>query len=101
MRLSIADFVIDLINQSDYPIKLEDGYSSFVVDESEAKSSVQVITHSGIPDSLKELSNPIYSADFEGNCLWKIFAAQDGLLFHVYNSTEPAGGTPFYASERH
>lgn len=89
IRLSIADFVIDLINGSDYPIKLEDGYSSFVVDESVVKPSVQVITHSEIPASLKELSNPIYSAVFEGNCLWEIFAAEDGLLFHVYSSTEP------------
>ncbi|HAP70140.1 MAG TPA: hypothetical protein DCR04_10530 [Flavobacteriales bacterium] len=89
LRLSIADFVIDLINKSELPIKLEDGYSDFVLEESTATASVQVIAHAGIPDSLQPATKPIYSADFEGNKLWEIFRIEDGLLFHVYSSTEP------------
>jgi len=89
VRLSIADFVIDLINESEHSIKLEDGYSSFVSDDSTVKPSVQVIAHSGIPDALQVATKPIYSADFEGNKLWEIFRFEDELRFHVFNSNSP------------
>ncbi|MDA9121026.1 hypothetical protein N9J52_03220 [Flavobacteriales bacterium] len=89
LRLSIADFVIDLINKSELPIKLEDGYSSFVLDESTVKPSVQVLVHSGIPAAIQVAAKPIYSADFEGNKLWEIFRIEDELRFHVFNSNSP------------
>ena len=89
MTLRIADFVIDLINQSECEIKLEEGYLAFVVDEPKVAASVQLIAHAEIPASLKELRDPIYAADFEGNRLWEIFHVEDGLVFHVYSSTEP------------
>lgn len=89
MSLCIADFVIDLINATDCEIKLEEGYSAFLVNECTVAASVVVIAHEGIPTSLKELTEPIYSADFEGNRLWEIFQVEDGLVFHVYSSTEP------------
>jgi hypothetical protein len=89
VHLSIADFDIQLINASDFPIALEKGYSSFVKEDQSNTASVQVFAHSSIPDQLLGQENPIYSAVFEGNMLWKIFQVKKGLLFYVYNPNFP------------
>ncbi|MFC2175581.1 hypothetical protein ACFLR1_01255 [Bacteroidota bacterium] len=89
MRLSIADFGIDLINSSNYPVALEQGYLPFCSEEGLAPASVSVNAYSGISDEQKILESQIYAADFEGNRLWKIGRVDAGLRFHVFNSEAP------------
>lgn len=89
LRLSIADFVIELVNESDDIVALEDGYLPFVTNENAFSTSIKIHAHSGISPELKTLENVIYSAEFEGNCLWKIARVDDGLRFHVFNPEAP------------
>ena len=89
VRLSIADFCIDLINESAYPLALEEGYSSFVVGLNDSNADVKVVVRAEIPAPLKELGKTIYSADFEGKPLWKIEKSEHGLRFHVFSPEAP------------
>lgn len=92
LALQIAGFTIGLVNRSELPLVLEDGYTDFVPVDYSKPFDVSVNVHQGIPANLKSLSSPIYEAVFEGNVLWKIFLAENQrLLFHVFSPERPNG----------
>ncbi|MGB0367802.1 MAG: hypothetical protein ACPGD8_00245 [Flavobacteriales bacterium] len=89
LRLSIADFTIDIVNHSAYSVSLEGGYVPFLTQDYSEPASVVVNAHTGIPTSLKTENKPIYTADFEGNRLWQIAKVGSTLVFHVFNPEAP------------
>ncbi|MBL4585716.1 MAG: hypothetical protein JKX84_01460 [Flavobacteriales bacterium] len=89
IHLRIADFNIELVNRSEFPVALEEGYADFIVPFFQANADVTVVVENGIPEEKKKLENPIYSANYNGEELWKIARTDNGLRFHVFNPDPP------------
>ncbi len=87
--LRIANFNIELVNQSNVPLALEEGYSDFEIPAIKEQADVSVLVHNGIPELKKVLNDPIYSAQFNGSELWRIEQDGNGLRFHVYDPEPP------------
>ena len=89
-RLRIADFEIEIVNFSDQPVQFEKGYLDFLSENNDAPDSdVLVEVFGSIPDELRQIKDVVYSAEFNGNTLWKIAKTDSGLRFHVYNANGP------------
>ncbi len=89
IRLRIADFEIGILSTSEFKIELDEGYNSFVSNESSSKPDVTVRVHVGFPDGFLKAENVIYEADFNGSCLWKVLNTDNGLRFHVFDPNTP------------
>lgn len=88
-RLRIADFEIGFINRSDQTIHFEEGYIDFLSDVKTPLPDLTIEVYASIPQELRVIGKVIYSADFNGNELWKISSTSTGLRFHVYNANSP------------
>ena len=88
-RLEIANFSIDIINNSSCPISFEKGYTSFLSSDRSLDATIKINVFSGISQQLREPERPVYAADFDENRLWQISQFKDGLRFHVFSPTAP------------
>jgi len=89
-QLRIADFTIRVCNASAVPMMLEEGYMSFLSDETEADSAdMTVRAFAGIPLSALAEATPVYSAVQEGNELWRIEREDSRFRFTVFDQDAP------------
>ncbi len=84
--LSIADFTLELRNQSSSILKLDEGFTSFFATESNAlQPDVILNCYDAIPSELTKTAKSLYAAKNETELLWEIFEHSEGLQIMVYN----------------
>ena len=85
-HLCIADFIIHVRNASHLPMMLEEGYTSFLVDESEAQMTVHA--YAGIPEEASGPAKLVYTAEQEGSDLWRIELEDGRYRFTVFDQDD-------------
>ena len=87
--LRIADFIIEVRQAGESPIKLDEGYLPFVVESESTEPHMTVNSFGKLPNEPLSGGKLLYSARMPEGELWNVSLCGDTYVFNVFDSESP------------